>query len=154
MTSYVIFFQTRKIAVKFVIDTNVVVSGLRSPAGVSARLLGLAVTGAFTPIVSVPLVLEYESVCCRPEHLSVSDLSANDVGDVVNALCGVGEEVVPHFLWRPQLRDPSDEMVLEAAVNGRADGLVTFNPRHFNGPAQKFGIVLMTPIVALKRIGP
>ena len=147
-------FQARETVVKFVVDTNVVVAGLRSPAGASARLLGLAVTGVFTPIMSVPLVLEYESVCCRPQHLSVSGLSANDVCEVTNALCGAGKEVVPHFQWRPQLRDPNDEMVLEAAVNGRADGLVTFNSGRFNGPAQQFGIVLMTPQDALKRIGP
>ena len=138
----------------FVIDTNVVAAGLRSPAGVSARLLGLAVTCVFTPIMSVPLLLEHESVCCRPQHLSVSGLSANDVGAVVSALCGAGEEVVPHFQWRPQLRNPNGEMVLEAALNGRADGLVTFNSGHFNGPAQRFGLVVMTPQDALKGIGP
>ena len=139
---------------KFVMDTNVVVAGLRSPAGASARLLALAVTGVFTPILSVSLVLECESVCCRQQHLSVSGLSAGDVGTVLNTLCDVGKKVVPHFQWRPQLRDPNDEMVLEAAENGRADGLVTFNSGHFNRSAQQFGIVLMTPQDALKRIGP
>jgi len=138
---------------KFVIDTNVVVSGLRSPTSASARLLGLALAGAFMPIMSVPLVLENESVCCRPEHLSMSGLSTKEVGTVINALCSVGAKALPHFQWRPQLRDPSDEMVLEAAVNGQADGLVTFNSGHFDGPAQKFGIILMTPIDALERIG-
>ncbi len=140
---------------KFAIDTNVVASGLRSPAGASALLLRLAVNEAFTLLISVPLVLEYESVCCRPKHLSASGLSEREVRVVIDTLCEVGKEVNPHFLWRPQLRDPNDEMILETAVAGRADGIVTFNLGHFKGVAdQKFGLELMKPVDALKRIGP
>lgn len=138
---------------RIVIDTNVVVSGLRSPTGASARLLGLALTGAFTPLMSMPLVLEYESVCCRPKHLSASGLDKTEVLTVINSLCDVGQEVLPYFLWRPQLRDPNDELVLEVAVNGHADGIVTFNLGHFKGADQKFGLDLMTPVDALARIG-
>lgn len=64
----------------------------------------------------------------------------------------MAEPVKIHFLWRPQLRDPGDEMVLETAVNGRADGLVTFNARDFGTVPEQFGIAVMIPRVAIGRI--
>ena len=66
-----------------------------------------------------------------------SGLSESEVGTVVSALCAVAKPVEGWFLWRPQLRDPADEMVLEAAVNGRADALVTFNTRTADFFAEK-----------------
>jgi predicted nucleic acid-binding protein len=64
----------------------------------------------------------------------------------------IAEPVQPHFLWRPQLRDPSDEFVLEAAINGRADALVTFNSRDFGRVPSQFGIEVLTPSEAFRRI--
>ena len=110
-----------------------VVAGLRSPDGASATLLGLALRGRFTPLLSVALALEYEAVAINPAQRLASGLGEAEVRVVVSALCSVAEPVVPWFLWRPQLRDPADEMVLEAAINGSADALVTFNQRDF-GP--------------------
>ncbi len=137
---------------RYVLDTNILVAGLRSPAGASAALLGLALTGAFTPLLSVPLVLEYEAVCCDPEQRDASGLDETQVRAVIDALCSAGQAVVPHFLWRPLLRDGNDEMVLEVAINGRANGLVTFNRRHFADAASRFGIELLNPGNALRRI--
>ncbi|MYE02259.1 MAG: putative toxin-antitoxin system toxin component, PIN family [Alphaproteobacteria bacterium] len=134
---------------RYVLDTNILVAGLRSPAGASAALLGQALSGAFTPLLSVPLVLEYEAACCAAEHLAASGLDESGVRVVIDALCNVAEPVTPHFLWRPVLRDAGDEMVLEAAINGRADALVTFNRRHFAG-ADRFGITLLSPADALR----
>lgn len=134
------------------LDTNVLVAGLRSPAGASAALLGKALSGAFTPLLSVPVVLEYEQVCCSPEQLAASGLGEDEVRTVIDTLCGVAETVLPYFLWRPMLRDVNDEMVLEAAINGHADALVTFNRRHFAGVAGRFRVELPDPVGALRRL--
>lgn len=103
-------------------------------------------------LLSVPLVLEYEAACRDPEQRVASGLSDEDVCHVVSALCAVGEPVWTAFLWRPQLRDPADEMVLEAAINGTADALVTFNRRHFGDVPGRFGISVLSPQQALRRI--
>lgn len=80
----------------------------------------------------------------RPEHLSASGATEESVREVLNALCIVAEPVDISFLWRPSLKDPTDEMVLEAAINGRADALLTFNERDFVG-AKRFGIEVSRP---------
>lgn len=133
-------------------DTNVVVSGLRSPSGASARLIDQAFARRFTLLLSVPLALEYEATCCDPPQMSASGLSKPDVQTIIEALCAVAEPVRSWFLWRPQLRNPSDEMVLEAAINGAADALVTFNQRHFADSPERFGIAVVAPQEALRRL--
>lgn len=136
-----------------VMDTNIVVSGLRSPSGASASLIDQALARRFTPLLSVALALEYEAACCDPVQLAASGLGKPDVKTIVEALCAVSEPVVSWFLWRPQLRDPTDEMVLEAAINGAADALVTFNQRDFGDAPGKFGITVLSPQEALRRLG-
>lgn len=137
---------------RLVLDTNVVVAALRSPSGASAALVGQALDRRFTLLLSVPLVLEYEATCNDPAQRIASGLSESEVGTIMAALCAVGEPVQGRFLWRPQLRDAADEMVLEAAVNGRANALVTFNRRDFGGAPGTFGIDLLTPQQALARL--
>ena len=110
---------------RFVLDTNVIVAGLRSPTGASAALIDRALSGSFVLVLSVALALEYEAVCREPEQRIASGLSEPEVETIVTALCAVAEPVETRFLWRPQLHDPADEMVLEAAINGAAD--VSFN---------------------------
>lgn len=70
----------------------------------------------------------------------------------LDAVVALAKPVETHFLWRPQLRDPADEMVLEAAINGRADAIVTFNRRDFAPAAERFGLEILLPREALKRI--
>ncbi len=136
---------------RLVLDTNVLVAGLRSPAGASAALIEQALDRRFTLLLSVALVLEYEGTCSDPAQRIVSGLSVSEIGTIVSALCAVAEPVRSWFLWRPQLRDPADEMVLEAAVNGSADALVTFNRRDFGDVPETFGIELLSPQQALRR---
>lgn len=140
--------------VRYVLDTNVVVAGLRSPNGASAALLEDALLRRFATLLSVPLALEYEAACSDPAQRAVSGLTADDVRVVVGALCAVADPVVARFLWRPQLRDPADEMVLETAINGQADALVTFNRRDYDDAPGRFGIELLAPREALLRIRP
>ena len=134
-----------------VLDTNVLVAGLRSPAGASAALIERALDRRFTLLLSVALVLEYEATCNDPAQRIASGLNVSEIGTIVSALCAVAEPVRSWFLWRPQLRDPADEMVLEAAVNGSADALVTFNRRDFGDVPETFGIELLSPQQALRR---
>lgn len=136
---------------RLVLDSDAVVGALRSPAGASAALLGLALDGEVTLLANVALVLEYEAVCRRPEHMAASGLTAAEVEMFVDAPAALAEPVESHFVWRPQLRDPSDEMVLEAAVNGRADAIVTFNRRDYATAPQRFGVAVWLPRDALRR---
>jgi predicted nucleic acid-binding protein len=103
-------------------------------------------------LLSVPLAIEYEAVCRRSEHRVEAGLSNPQVEIFLDALIAIGEPVETHFLWRPQLRDPNDEMVLEAAVNGRADALVTFNVRDYGTAAARFGVAVLLPREAIARI--
>lgn len=134
------------------LDTNAVVAAMRSPTGASAELLRLARRNVVTLIGNVGLALEYESVCKSAEHQLAAGLSAKDVGIFVDAVIAMMEPVETHFMWRPQLRDPADEMVLEAAVNGRANAIVTFNRRDFREVPLKFGIPVLLPSEAIGRI--
>jgi predicted nucleic acid-binding protein len=101
--------------------------------------------GAFELLASVPLIIEYEAVLTRPEHLAESGLTSREVSEVLDALVKVSTQVHLRFLWRPRLKDPADEMILETAVNGRADRLVTFNLRHLSSAAREFGIRAAVP---------
>jgi predicted nucleic acid-binding protein len=103
-------------------------------------------------LLSVPLAMEYEAVCLRPEHQMAAELSEREVHIFVDAVIAMAQPIKIHFLWRPQLRDPTDEMVLETAVNGRADLLVTFNERDYGTVPSRFGIEVMTPRRAVERI--
>jgi putative PIN family toxin of toxin-antitoxin system len=138
--------------VRYVADTDVIVAAMRSPGGASAAILRAARHGMVTLLMSVPLGMEYEAVCSESEHRLAAGLSDGEVQIFLDALLAMAEPVKTHFLWRPQLRDPGDEMVLEAAVNGRADALVTFNVRDFGTAPARFGIELMIPREVIERI--
>lgn len=103
-------------------------------------------------LVSVPLMIECQAVITRPQHLRASGLSVEDVGSILDAVASIAEPVRVSFLWRPILVDPADDMVLEAAVNGRADMLVTFNRRDFVGPAESFELTVASPGEVVKRL--
>ena len=135
-----------------VLDTDVVVAAMRSPRGASAGILRAARRGHPTLLASVPLAVEYEAVCRRAEHQKAAGLSDEETDDFVAAVIALAESIETHFLWRPQLRDPGDEMVLEATVNGQADALVTFNARDFGIAPYQFGIEILLPREAIARI--
>ena len=125
---------------------------MRSPLGASAAILREAREGRVTLAANVPLALEYEAVCRRAEHRLAAGLSAREAEIFVDAVIALADPVERHFLWRPQLRDPGDEMVLEAAINGCVDPLVTFNARYFGTAPAAFGIGVLSPGEALRRI--
>jgi putative PIN family toxin of toxin-antitoxin system len=134
-----------------VLDTDVLVAALRSRTGASWQILSLVVEGKVTALASVPLFPEYEAVLQRQEHRQVLGFSEADVTGFLDNFAALVQPVKPHFLWRPQLRDPDDEMVLEAAVCGGAEYLVTFNGRDFLQAAGKFTLEVIAPRLFLER---
>jgi predicted nucleic acid-binding protein len=104
-------------------------------------------------LISVPLMLEYGAVPTRSEQLEKTGLNARETNVVLDALTAVMDGPVDlRFLWRPRLSDPADEMVLDTAVNGHADRLVTFNLRHLGKAAAEFGIQACAPGEILREI--
>ena len=131
--------------IRAVLDTNILVAGLTSQRGASFALIVQALAGRFELLASPALWLEYEAVLKRSDIIALHGLAISDVDDILNALAGIICPVQSHFLWRPQLRDPNDEMVLEAAVNGQAACLVTLIVRDFTPAASHWHISLMAP---------
>ena len=103
-------------------------------------------------LVNVALALEYEATCLLAEHRLAAGLNLDEVGIFVDAVLAMAEPVESHFLWRPQLRDPADELVLEAAVNGRAAAIATFNLRDFGTAPARCGVEILTPADVVRRI--
>lgn len=137
---------------RIVLDTSVVVAALRTRSGGGNAVLRLVAQRRVTILATPPLFLEYEEVLKRPEHRLAHGLTPEAVDEFLAELAALIEPVALHFQWRPQGRDPNDEMVLEAAINGRADVLVTYNLADFVGVAERFGISVMHPADLLKKV--
>ena len=129
----------------YVLDTDVLVAAFRSDSGASRCVLEAARARRFDLLLSVPLMLEYESVLTRPEHLAASGATKENVSAVLDELAFIGKRVELVIRTRPMLPDPSDEMVLETAINGQADAIVTFNDRDFRPAARRFHCLVMQP---------
>src|SRR4051812_19694983 len=134
------------VVLRVVLDTSVLARALRSRRGASFVLLQAVRRSRLTPLATPSLFLEYEEVLKRPEQREVSGLSLADVDRVLGVLAVAIEPIAVHMRWRPQLKDPDDELVLEAAVNGRADALVTDNVRDVRDVAARFGIRIARPV--------
>ena len=138
---------------RLVLDADVLVAAFRSERGASRELLIAALDERFVLLASTAIWLEYEAVLTRPLQLTAMRLTAAEVRDVLAALAVVAEPVPIHFLWRPVLADAEDEHVLDLAMNGRADMLVTFNQDDFREASRTFQIEVVTPATALQRLG-
>ena len=134
---------------QIVLDTNVLFAGLYSRTGASFVLLDQLYQHRVDIHLSVPLVLEYEDVLKRDaSRLGLTDA---DVDAAINALCSIGKHHDIHYLWRPFLTDPKDDLVLELAVASRCP-IITHNLRDFAG-TKIFGIQVLTPVQFLRKIG-
>jgi putative PIN family toxin of toxin-antitoxin system len=131
--------------VRLVLDTCVIVSAFRSREGASRRLLEAFDSGLFSLLISEPLFREYEDVLTRPEQMRVHGASILEIDEFLNNLVIRAIQVSFHYRLGPQLRDPDDEMVLETAVNGVADAIVTHNLGDFLPEAKRFGLPVLTP---------
>lgn len=129
------------------------VAAFRSNRGASRQLLLAALTRRFELLLSVPLMLEYEAVLTRAEQLSAFGIGRREVAQVLDDVASIGRPVRLAYRWRPQLPDAKDDMVLETAVNGSADALVTFNVADFVAMSDKFDCRVMLPRAALLELG-
>ena len=134
---------------RIVVDTNVVVAGLRSRRGAAFRLLSQIGQGSFEIALSVPLVLEYEDALLRA---GLTNLTRDAVDDVLDYFCRVAHLQRIFYLWRPLLPDPKDDMVLELAVAAGCQAIVTYNARDFV-EANKFRVQVLEPAPFLSSIG-
>jgi putative PIN family toxin of toxin-antitoxin system len=137
---------------RVVLDTSVLVAGLRSRLGAGNAILRLIATKKLVILATPPLFLEYEDVLKRAEQRLAHSLTVDQIDELLAELAALVEPVDVRFLWRPQTRDPADEMVLEAAINGRADLVITYNVGDFAEPCKNFGIEVVRPGELLKRI--
>ena len=133
-----------------VIDTNVIVSALRSSRGASYKLLTAIDSNKFDINISVPLILEYEDATKR--LIGKIMLRKKDIDDILDYICSVAEHWKIFYLWRPYLKDPIDDMVLELAVTANCDYIVTYNKKDFQN-VKTFGLSVVTPQELLKLIG-
>ena len=137
---------------RIVVDTSVVVAALRTREGAGNAVLRLVARRRLVMLASPPLFCEYEDVLKRPEQQLAHGLAPDKVDGFLAELAALVEPVELHFRWRPQVRDPSDEMVLEAAINGRADALVTYNVTDFVLAGERFQIPILRPGELLKKV--
>ena len=134
---------------RVVLDTNVVVSALRSGRGASAAVLLAVGTGGFETCISVALLLEYGSAVKRPE--AGIRVGNEAIDDILDYLASVAHRQEVYFLWRPGLPDPADDHVLEVAVAGGCDAIVTYNLRDFRG-AERYGVRAVSPAEFLREL--
>ncbi|NOY61282.1 MAG: putative toxin-antitoxin system toxin component, PIN family [Calditrichaeota bacterium] len=127
---------------KIVIDTNVLISALRSRKGASFKLFSLLDSNKFILNISVPLLLEYESIAIR--ELDKLNLTEEDINDFLDYICTIGNKCKIYYLWRPYLKDIKDDFVLELAFNSESDFIITYNKRDFKKIAE-FGINVLNP---------
>lgn len=133
-----------------VIDTNVLVSALRSRRGASYRLLSLVGDRLFDVVASFPLVVEYEAVAKRQSRQL--GLTHAEIDDILDYLCQVGRHREIFYLWRPVLRDPKDDLVLELAVESESSYIITHNVKDFEA-AVRFSVKAIPPREFLEVIG-
>jgi len=137
---------------RIVLDTSIIVAALRTRRGAANAVLRLVARRRLVALATPPLLLEYEDVLKRPEQQLVHGLAPEEVDRVLAELAALLEPVEIHFQWRPQVRDPSDEMVLEAAINGGADALVTYNVADFRAAGERFGVPVVRPADILRKV--
>jgi putative PIN family toxin of toxin-antitoxin system len=135
---------------QIVIDTNVFYAAMRSQKGASYKLLSLIDSGKFKVNLSIPLICEFEDVAKR--NLGVLAISETELDDILDHICSVANRRKIFFLWRPFLKDPKDDFVMELAVEAQCDFIVTYNKKDFKD-IEKFGIKAVTPKEFLQLIG-
>jgi putative PIN family toxin of toxin-antitoxin system len=140
--------------VRLVLDTDVMVAAVTSATGASRALLRKALAGDIELAVSTGLFLEYEAVLLRPARLAAASAHENTIVALLDAVAAIAAPVALDYRWRPSGADPDDELVLESAVNGYADGIATFNVRHLRMAGRRFGPLVDRPGPLLRRIAP
>jgi putative PIN family toxin of toxin-antitoxin system len=138
---------------RVILDTNVLVAALRSDMGASYAIVSQLPSERFQIALTVPLYLQYQDVLTRPEHMTGAS-TPDDIRNFLRYLCSIAHQQRVFFLWRPWLKDPMDDMVLEAAVASQSRYIITHNLRDFtrSGIEEYFGIVPIRPREFLHRL--
>lgn len=131
---------------RVILDTNVLVAALRSDLGASYAIVSQLPSERFQMALTVPLYLQYQDVLTRPEHVTGAS-TRDDIRNFLRYLCSIAHRQRVFFLWRPRVKDPNDDMVLEAAVASQSRYIVTHNLRDFIGCGieEQFGITPLRP---------
>lgn len=137
--------------VRVVLDTSVLISALRSSTGAAAEVIRLALQRQLTLLMDYKLACEYRDVALRPEQLRTSGKSRAETASILDALEAIAEPVFVAFKHRPLSPDENDDMVLDVAINGNANAIVTNNMRHFREAADRFHIDVLTPAELLNK---
>jgi putative PIN family toxin of toxin-antitoxin system len=138
--------------VRVVCDTSVVIAALRSSTGAAAEVIRLALLSELTILMDYKLACEYRDVALRAEQLQDSSRSRAQTLSILDALEAVAVPVFVGFRYRPLSPDPNDDLVLDVAINGNADALLTNNTRHFREAAERFHVDVFTPSQMLIRL--
>lgn len=128
-----------------VFDTAALITAVRSETGAAAEIVRLLIRGDIELLLDYKLAAEYRDVALRPEHVSASRKTTEEIEAIIEALEAVAVPVVVEVVHRPLSSDPNDDMVLDLAINGNADSIVTNNVKHFVVAAKRFGVRVLTP---------
>jgi putative PIN family toxin of toxin-antitoxin system len=138
---------------RIVLDTNILYAGLRSALGASRVILELLVAQKLTTVLTPALFLEYEERLIGDPALHALGLTDQDLSAVLDEFAALSRRVRIDIRWRPMSADPDDDMVIECAVNGQADSIITFNTRDLRVASDRFGILVLTPREFLAQFG-
>ncbi len=136
---------------KIILDTNILLSALRSDLGASFEVISMIPSKLFKPVVSVPLAVEYEDVLKRPGLLE--HLTEIEIDQFIDFIIDKSDKQEVHYLWRPFLKDQKDDMVLEVAVASESDAIVTYNKKDYKNVEERFGIRIIDAKELLEIIG-
>lgn len=137
---------------RIIIDTSALIAALRSERGAAAEVIRRAILGELIVLMDHKVAYEYRDVAFRARQLHVAGKSQEQIADILNLLEAQAEAVRVYFKPRPLSTDPNDDMVLDVAINGNADAIVTFNTRHFKSAAAQYSIDVVNPAELLTRI--
>lgn len=137
---------------RIVLDTSTLIAAVRSSVGASKAIVDLALAREFTLLMNYPIACEYRTVALRPSHVMASRFSPAQIERLIQDLEDIAEPVKNITTYRPLSPDPNDDLVLELAINGRADIIVTNDLKHLHQPASRFHIQVLNPGTALSTI--
>lgn len=138
---------------RVVLDTAVLITGLRSPNGAAAEVLTLILHQEITLLMDYKIACEYREVAMRPTHLRADGLSIRETEQFIRVLENLAEPVFVRTQYRPMSSDPDDDMVLDIAINGHANAIISNNVKHLKRPAAEFGVEVLTPGELLGSLG-
>jgi putative PIN family toxin of toxin-antitoxin system len=138
--------------VRIVLDTASFVTAVRSSDGAAGEIVRLIFAGEIVPLMDLKIGLEYRDVALRPEHLHAANQTRSGMLRLIELFEVFAEPVEIVTKTRPLSPDPNDDMILDVAINGRADSLVTNNAKHFVAAGSRFGIPVLSPAELLRKI--